>query len=99
MRTMRVTNIVWTTAIIAAAILLTAVLSTASLQADGTSGAGPQSKAEQIARGEYLVEIMGCHDCHTPAKMGPNGPEQVRSRALSGHPEQLVMPPAPALPP
>ena len=96
---MRLTNIVWTTAIIAAAILLTAVLSTASLQADGTGGAGPQSKADQIARGEYLVEIMGCHDCHTPAKMGPNGPEQDRSRALSGHPEQLVMPPAPSLPP
>jgi len=96
---MRLTNIVWTTAIIAAAIILTAVLSTASLEADGAGGAGPVGKAAQIARGEYLVEIMGCHDCHTPAKMGPNGPEQDRSRALSGHPEELVMPPAPALPP
>ena len=106
---MRLTNIVWTTAIIAAAILLTAVLSTASLRAQAEpeakarkNTAAPQAKAAnaaQIARGEYLVEIMGCHDCHTPAKMGPNGPEQDRSRALSGHPEQLVMPPAPALPP
>jgi cytochrome c553 len=99
---MRLTNIVWTSAIIAAAILLTAVLSTASLKADDAGGAGPETtagKKAQIARGEYLVEIMGCHDCHTPAKMGPNGPEQDRSRALSGHPEQLVMPPAPALPP
>lgn len=34
-RTKRVTNIVWTTAIIAAAILLTAVLSTAGLEAAG----------------------------------------------------------------
>jgi mono/diheme cytochrome c family protein len=96
---MRLTNIVWTTAIIAAAILLTAVLSTASLKADGAAPETPAGKKAQIARGEYLVEIMGCHDCHTPAKMGPNGPEQDRSRALSGHPEQLVMPPAPALPP
>jgi mono/diheme cytochrome c family protein len=107
---MRLTNIVWTSAIIAAAILLTAVLSTASLRAQAepeaearkNSGAGPGTKAgkaAQIARGEYLVEIMGCHDCHTPAKIGPNGPEQDRSRALSGHPEELVMPPAPALPP
>ena len=107
---MRLTNIVWTSAIIAAAILLTAALSTASLRAQAepeaearkNSGAGPGTKAgkaAQIARGEYLVEIMGCHDCHTPAKMGPNGPEQDRSRALSGHPEELVMPPAPALPP
>ena len=31
-------------------------------------------KAAQIARGKYLVDIMGCHDCHTPMKMGPNGP-------------------------
>jgi len=106
---MRLTNILWTTAIIAAAILLTAVLSTASLGAqaepeaearkNATAPQAKAAKAAQIARGEYLVEIMGCHDCHTPAKMGPNGPEQDRSRALSGHPEQLVMPPAPALPP
>jgi cytochrome c553 len=101
--TMRFTNIVWTTAIIAAAILLTAVLSTATLGAADTGDVAQKanvvSKQQQIARGEYLVEIMGCHDCHTPAKMGPNGPEQDRSRALSGHPESLVMPPAPALPP
>ncbi len=56
-------------------------------------------KAAQIARGKYLVDIMGCHDCHTPMKMGPNGPEWDMTRALSGHPEELVMPPAPALPP
>ena len=96
---MRLTNILWTTAIIAAAIILTAVLSTASLKADGAGGAGPQGKADQIARGKYLVDIMGCHDCHTPMKMGANGPEWDMTRALSGHPEELVMPPAPSLPP
>jgi mono/diheme cytochrome c family protein len=95
---MRLTNIVWTTAIIATAIILTAVLSTASLKADSTGGAGPRGaagKTEQIARGKYLVDIMGCHDCHTPMKLGPNGPEWDMTRALSGHPEQLVMPAAP----
>jgi cytochrome c553 len=95
---MRLTNIVWTTAIIAAAIMLTAVLSTATLRAAGAGGAAPAAgagtQANQIARGEYLVEIMGCHDCHTPMKLGPNGPEQDRSRALSGHPENVVVPPA-----
>jgi mono/diheme cytochrome c family protein len=105
---MRLTNIVWTTAIIAAAILLTAVLSTASLGAQGARDAEPRqqraaadragatTKQQQIARGKYLVDIMGCHDCHTPMKLGPNGPEWDMARALSGHPEQLVMPPAPA---
>ena len=94
---MRLTNIVWTTALIAAAILLTAVISTASLDAQGpsTGGASSSAKASQIARGKYLVDIMGCHDCHTPMKLGPNGPEWDMTRALSGHPESLVMPPAP----
>ena len=93
---MRPTNIVWTTALAAAAILLTAVLSTASLGA--ATGGGAPDKAAQIARGEYLVEIMGCHDCHTPMKLGPNGPEQDRSRALSGHPENSPVPPNAELP-
>jgi cytochrome c553 len=97
---MRLTNIVWTTAIIAAAVILTAVLSTASLRAEA-DGVGPQAqtaqgKAAQIARGKYLVDIMGCHDCHTPTKMGPKGPQWDMTRALSGHPEDHVMPPAPA---
>ena len=56
----------------------------------------PQQAA--VARGKYLVTAGGCHDCHTPMKLGPNGPEPDFSRALSGHPEQLQMPPAPRLP-
>ena len=103
---MRSKDIVWTSALIAVAILLTAVLSTASVGAADTGGvaspahAEPEAEARKnIARGKYLVDIMGCHDCHTPMKMGPKGPEWDMSRALSGHPEELVMPPAPALPP
>ena len=92
---MRLTNVVWTTALIAAAIILTAVLSTASLGAVTGGDAESGKTAAQVARGKYLVDIMGCHDCHTPMKLGPNGPEWDMTRALSGHPEQLVMPPAP----
>ena len=51
-----------------------------------------------VERGEYLVRITGCHDCHTPFQMGPDGPEPDMSRMLSGHPEDLVMPPPPELP-
>ena len=92
---MRSQNIVWTTALVAAAILLTAVLSTASIRA-AAGGDAPKTtdKTPQIARGKYLVDIMGCHDCHTPMKLGPNGPEWDMSRALSGHPENAVLPPA-----
>jgi cytochrome c len=54
--------------------------------------------ADRVARGAYLVRILGCNDCHTPLKMGANGPEPDMSRMLTGHPQELEMPPAPALP-
>ncbi|MGE0042338.1 MAG: cytochrome c [Vicinamibacterales bacterium] len=57
------------------------------------------ANAATIARGAYLVTAMGCHDCHTPLKMGAHGPEPDMSRALTGHPADMPMPPAPALPP
>ena len=43
----------------------------------------------QVKRGEYLVTIGSCHDCHTPAIMGPGGPEPDMKRALSGHPQDM----------
>lgn len=43
-------------------------------------------------RGEYLVTIMGCNDCHSPKRMGPNGPEIIPELMLSGYPSTLVTP-------
>ncbi|MCA9726990.1 MAG: c-type cytochrome [Candidatus Eisenbacteria bacterium] len=54
--------------------------------------------AEAAKRGKYLVTIAGCADCHTPLKMGANGPEPDMDRWLSGHPQMLEMPVAPAIP-
>ena len=54
--------------------------------------------AARVERGKYLVNAMGCHDCHTPWKLGPKGPEPDMTRALTGHPADLVMPPPPKLP-
>ena len=39
-----------------------------------------------VKKGEYLVGIMGCNDCHSPKKMGPNGPEVIQELLLSGFP-------------
>src|SRR5262245_14305015 len=39
-----------------------------------------------VERGKYLTTVGGCNDCHTPKKIGPNGPEPDMSRELSGHP-------------
>ena len=46
----------------------------------------------QVKWGEHLVTIMGCNDCHTPKKMGPNGPELDMSLMLSGHPAKMPAP-------
>jgi mono/diheme cytochrome c family protein len=70
---------------------------TPAAQADGAAAAAAAA-AEKIARGKYLVTIAGCNDCHTPLKIGPNGPEPDMSRMLSGHPETMDLTAAPALP-
>jgi len=44
------------------------------------------SPEDIVKRGEYLVTIMGCNDCHSPKKMGPNGPEVIPELLLSGYP-------------
>lgn len=44
------------------------------------------SQEDLVKRGEYLVTIMGCNDCHSPKKMGPNGPEIIPELMLSGYP-------------
>ena len=54
--------------------------------------------SEALARGKYLVTVAACHDCHTPLKMTPEGPRPDMDRMLSGHPETLVLPPAPTMP-
>ena len=61
--------------------------------------ASAQADPAQVDRGRYLVTVLGCNDCHTPWRMGENGPEPDMSRMLSGHPQQLVLPPPPALTP
>jgi len=80
----------------AAALTLLAgtLLSPAARSADDAGA----PTADTVARGQYLVTIAGCNDCHTPLKMGPAGPEPDMDRMLSGHPQSLAMPAPPKLP-
>lgn len=39
-----------------------------------------------VKRGEYLVNAMGCDDCHSPKRMGAHGPEIIPELRLSGYP-------------
>src|SRR5688572_2059488 len=54
-------------------------------------------QTQRVARGNYIVSTAGCHDCHTPWKLGPKGPEPDMTLALSGHPERVKLPPPPKL--
>jgi hypothetical protein len=46
----------------------------------------PKPSADLVARGKMLVTFGGCHDCHTPKNMTPQGPVPDMTRQLSGHP-------------
>jgi hypothetical protein len=51
-----------------------------------------QNDKELLKKGEHLVLITGCHDCHTPKKMTEKGPVNDMSLALSGHPANIPPP-------
>lgn len=78
--------------------VLTTLIATASAPDPQTRPASAAHRSP-VELGAYLVRTMGCNDCHTPYKLGPKGPEPDMSRALSGHPEGVKMPPPPTLPP
>ena len=50
-----------------------------------------------VEHGGYLVNTAGgCHDCHTPKIMTPNGPVLDSTRVLSGYPADRPVPPVPS---
>lgn len=67
----------------ASAFVMTMSCSQASKEADTPKAPTPE---EVVKRGEYLVGIMGCNDCHSPKRMGPKGPENIPELLLSGFP-------------
>ena len=76
-------------------VLLIAIVSLTACRAE-TTVEKPLSSAE---RGKHLTMVSGCNDCHTPWKMGENGPHPDFTRELSGHPADVQLPPPPDLPP
>ena len=92
---MKGTNSAKALAALCAAAAVAILAPSASTEAQAKPAGKSQVQARRIERGKYLVAIMICNDCHTPFKMGPNGPEPDMTKMLSGHPEQLKMPPPP----
>jgi mono/diheme cytochrome c family protein len=85
------------TAAIAVTVLAGATTAACAAQPTPAAGAAKAQASDKLARGQYLVTISGCHDCHTPFKMGAGGPEPDMARMLSGHPEAMALPPPPKL--
>lgn len=68
---------------------------TAPAQPEGETTAQTASKPTEgdlVKKGEYLVHILGCNDCHSPKIMTDKGPVPDPKRLLAGHPadEQLA---------
>jgi len=73
-------------------MMMVAMLGLAAASCTTRGEAETRTSTDRVERGKYLVTIGGCNDCHTPWKVGPNGPEPDMTRMLSGHPQNLPMP-------
>ena len=72
----------------ASAAGMAALLLTGTGQAQQRAG-GAQAAGASVDRGQYLVSITGCHDCHSPKTQGMT-PDP--ARLLSGRPSTTKMP-------
>ena len=71
---------------LAPALLLAACQQPAPATNQSTTPAQTAPTQSPVERGKYLTLVGGCNDCHTPKKLGPDGPEADMSRELSGNP-------------
>lgn len=69
-------------------------ISVAGQQTKRASKPAPSAEQRRVARGEYLVRTVGCHDCHSP-KLRPGSMAPDPTRMLAGRPATT---PAPAKP-
>ena len=72
----------------AAGVLALLLIAASSGQAQ-QRGAAAGGAAASVERGRYLVNITGCHDCHSPKSQGMT-PDP--ARLLSGRPSTTKMP-------
>jgi hypothetical protein len=51
------------------------------------------TQEQLVQRGDYLVFVCGCNDCHSPKRMGQKGPEVIPELMLSGYQADAPLPP------
>lgn len=83
------------TIVIISAVFASLLLAEACSNNNGTSTASNKGldSAALVKRGEYLVNAIGCDDCHSPKRMGEHGPEIIPELRLSGFPANGTVPP------
>lgn len=77
-------KILLTVAGLAAIVAITAIACQAPVT-DSKAAETAATAEDAIKRGEYLVNTIGCDDCHTPKKMGAHGPEPDMEFRFAGH--------------
>lgn len=75
--------------LIATAIL---VVSCGNNQKSNDPSVTELTQEQLIQKGEYLVTVMGCHDCHSPKQVGPQGSTLIPELLLSGYPADRPVP-------
>lgn len=69
----------------ALAVLLVTGIVACSDSAGNTAKVAEAPEEDMLTRGEYLVNAIGCDDCHTPKNFGPKGPEPDMANRFAGH--------------
>lgn len=76
-------------------LMLVTVICTIAVVSCGTQSNRPAGltigKDSLVKRGAYLVNAIGCDDCHSPKRFGPQGPEIIPELRLSGYPSNRQM--------
>jgi hypothetical protein len=66
-------------------VVITGLIACTSTPAKPHNDTAIISNDSLIKRGSYLVNAMGCDDCHSPKKFGPNGPELDMEHRFGGY--------------
>ena len=84
------------TAVLSFSLLILVACVFAALESAAGGQAPAADQKSQLARGEYLVTVGGCADCHSPKVFSSKGPVPDPARFLAGTSSQTKVP---AIPP
>ncbi|MCW3087262.1 MAG: c-type cytochrome, partial [Sediminibacterium sp.] len=77
---------------VAITIIAAVVACTNTSGNDNKNTLAKKENAARLLRGEYLVNSIGCDDCHSPKKMGAHGPELIPELRFSGFTSTAKLP-------